>query len=74
MLLYTLLHCEPEFLLSKTLNKSEINMVVMVAPYRESIGVKQSASKATCMIPIYFEARPYKRRVFYHSSEGIDVS
>lgn len=74
MLLYTLLHGEPEFLLSKTLNKSEINIVVTVAPYRGSIGVKQSASKATCMIPIYFEAKPYKRRVFYHSSEGIDVS
>ncbi len=70
MLLYTLLHGEPEFLLSKTLNKSEINIVVTVAPYRGSIGVKQS----TCIIPIYFEAKPYKRRVFYHSSEGIDVS
>lgn len=54
---YSLLHGEPEFLLRKTLNESEINIVVTVAR-----GVKKYIlRKATCSIPIYFEAKPYKR-------------
>lgn len=49
--LYTLPHGEPKF----SLNESDIN-IVTVAAYRGPTAL----SKATCVIPISFEAKSYK--------------